>query len=311
MRRLKALAMCLVSAAGTSAGCGAPPAAHQLVSPSTKQHAAVPAPPAIPRYDHVFVIVDENTSFDAVIGSPQASYLTQLADSYGLAADYHGVAHPSDPNYLALTAGSTLGLHGDCLPMSCSFTAPNITDRIEAAGLSWKAYFESMPFACDAGSDDRTRYDAGLNVFLFYRKIQSRPDLCRRHDVPMSQLPVDLSATDTVSSYVWIAPNICHDMHTCGVAVGDQWLAGVVPQILASPAWRLQRSVLFITWDEDHFTPVNHVATLVIARDVKPGFRSDRPYDHYSLLRTMEEALGLQPLTANDATASVLSDFFG
>ena len=85
---------------------------------------------------------------------------------------------------------------------------------------------------------------------------------------------------------------------------------GQIPAILSSPAWTQQRSLLVITWDEDDNAPGNQVATLVIADGVPPGFRSTAAYSHYSLLRTIELAWGLAPLTANDAGATVMSDFF-
>jgi acid phosphatase len=100
------------------------------------------------------------------------------------------------------------------------------------------------------------------------------------------------------------------DMHDGTVAEGDIWLSEQTPALLAAPAWTEHDSLLVITWDEDDNTPGNQVATTVIADQVPQGFRSAVAYNHYSLLRTVEVACGLDPLTANDAQATVMSDFF-
>jgi hypothetical protein len=100
-------------------------------------------------------------------------------------------------------------------------------------------------------------------------------------------------------------------MHDGTVAQGDAWLSREIGQLLSAPAWTEQQSLLVITWDEDDNAPGNQVATLVIANQVPAGFRSAVAYNHYSLLRTIEVAWGLAPLTTNDAAANVMSDFFG
>ena len=131
-----------------------------------------------------------------------------------------------------------------------------------------------------------------------------------RTSFPYSQLAADLAEAQTTPAFGWITPNMLHDMHDGTVAEGDTWLSGEIPKLLAAPAWTEQRSLLVITWDEDDNAPGNRVATLVIADGVPAGFRSSAAYSHYSLLRTVEVAWGLDPLTANDAQAAVMGDFF-
>jgi Phosphoesterase family len=120
----------------------------------------------------------------------------------------------------------------------------------------------------------------------------------------------DLATTQTTPAFGWITPSMLHDMHHGTIAQGDTWLSSQIPALLSSPAWTQQRSLLVITWDEDDNAPGNQVATLVIADGVPAGFQSAVAYNHYSLLRTIELAWGLAPLTANDAGATVMSDFF-
>ena len=268
--------------------------------------APVEAAGTVPAFDHIFTIVMENHSYGQIIGSGSAPYINSLAAEYGLATNYFAVAHPSLPNYLALTGGSTFGITSDCT--TCFVSAPNIAkDRVEASGRTWKAYMESMPKACFVG--DSYPYMQKHDPFIYYNDIRTNAAECNKV-VPYTNLATDLKATSTTPNYAWITPNMCNDMHDCSVSTGDTWLKNNVPAILNSAAYTAQNSLLMITWDEDNSSSGNHVATLLIAKSVPAGFRSGVHYTHYSLLRTVESAWGLSPLTGNDGGASPMSDFF-
>jgi acid phosphatase len=262
--------------------------------------------PTVPAFDHIFVIVMENHSASQVIGSADAPFINELAASYGLAANYTAVSHPSLPNYLALTGGSTFGLSTDCT--GCFQNAPNIAvDRVAASGRDWRAYMESMPSAAFVG--DAYPYMQKHDPFVYYDNIRTDPGQFA-NVVPCTQLAKDLSALGSTPSFGWITPDMTHDMHDGTVAQGDTWLSAAVPALLSTDAFTRRRSLLLITWDENDDSPGNQVATLVIAQGVPAGFKSQVPYSHYSLLRTIETAWGLAPLTANDAAATAMSDFF-
>jgi hypothetical protein len=262
--------------------------------------------PTVPAFDHIFVIVMENHSASQVIGSADAPFINELAASYGLAANYAAVSHPSLPNYLALTGGSTFGLSTDCT--GCFQSAPNIAvDRVAASGRAWRAYMESMPSPAFVG--DAYPYMQKHDPFVYYDNIRTDPGQFA-NVVPYTQLAKDLSALGSTPSFGWITPDMTHDMHDGTDAQGDTWLSAAVPALLSSEAFTQRRSLLFITWDENDDSPGNEVATLVIARGVPAGFKSQVPYNHYSLLHTIETAWGLAPLTANDAAATAMSDFF-
>jgi phosphatidylinositol-3-phosphatase len=226
----------------------------------------------------VFVIVMENHSAQEALGGP---FLASLAAKYGVAQDYHAVAHPSVPNYLALTSGTTWGLTDDSYRV---LPRQDIGDQLKSAGISWRAYMESMqPGRC---LDSPAPYDASHNPFAFYGGS------CPSNVVPLSQMAADLRG-DT-PRFSWITPNRCQDTHDCDVATGDEWLRGQVGQIMASPAWK-SGGVLFITYDEDDQSADNSVLTLVVAPGT--GHRvSTRRYDHYSLLATVEDLLGVPRL---------------
>jgi len=276
---------------------------------------------AIPPFSHVFVIVMENREYGQIIGAPDAPYLNQLASTYGLARRYYAITHPSLPNYLALLSGSVQGIANDC--PTCEVEAPNLVDQLERHGRTWIAYVEDLPAPCFngpfAGGPGSVLGTSGYvrrhNPFMYFRDIGRDPSRCQ-HVVPLTRLDADL-ASGYLPTLVWITPNLEHDMHSGSTREGDIWLSGLVPRLLASPAWQ-NGGVLFITWDEGQTNDGccgnaagGHVPTLVIAARGRRAFASDQPYTHYSLLRTIEEAWQLGYLGhAADPTTRSMADFF-
>ncbi|MDQ6884480.1 MAG: hypothetical protein M3077_09660 [Candidatus Dormibacteraeota bacterium] len=268
---------------------------------------------ALPAFSHVFTIVMENEESTSIIGSPAAPYINGLAGRYGLATNYYGASHPSLPNYLALTAGSTFGIASDCT--TCYVTAVNIADQVEASGRSWRAYMEDMPAPCFAGAWSGA-YAMKHDPFMYYNDIRTDAARCAAHVVPFTRFWTDLR-TGQVPNYVFITPNMCNDMHDCPVSTGDAWLRSVVPAITGSPAFR-NGGVLFITWDEGASGAGccgdawgGRVATLVISPMAIPGYRSGVAENHYSLLRTIEDAWHLSHLgAAGNPGTSAMREYF-
>lgn len=270
-----------------------------------------PSPGALPHFSHIFVIVMENHEYGDIIGSDDAKYINTLARTYGLATRYFATTHPSLPNYLSLVGGDTFGVTSDCT--DCFVRAPNLVDALEAGHKTWRAYMEDMPSPCFVG--DAYPYMQKHDPFIYFDDVRTNPARCR-NIVPLTELASDLSA-GTVPDFAWITPNMCHDMHDCPTATGDQWLAQEVPQILASPAWK-QGGALFITWDEGVssngccvYASGGQVVTLVISPLGKQRFQSATPHDHYGLLRTITDAWGLsEPGRAADPATAPLTEFF-
>jgi phospholipase C len=287
-RALAAGLVCLAAACGGSGTPGTPAAAGH---PCTGA-----APPA--RFAHVILIVMENHGFDQVAG--HSPFLNALAHRCGLAADYHAIAHPSLPNYLALTSGSTQGRVGsDCSPgPGCSNGGESIFSQ-----TPWRAYAESMTGSC--GLSNSGDYAPRHNPAVYYTRVAAR---CRSADVPLSQLAGDLRSGH-LAPYTFIAPNLCSDEHDCAVSDGDAWLARWIPRLTGSAVYRRGATAIFITYDEDDHAEGNHVYTVVVARSVRPGTVSQTPFTHYSLLRTNEELLGLPPL-GDAATAASMTGAF-
>jgi phosphatidylinositol-3-phosphatase len=239
----------------------------------------------------------ENTEYGDVIGNRDAPYVNRLARRYALATRSHGVRHPSLPNYLALTSGSTHGIDSDCT--TCRVDARNVVDQLEAARITWKAYMEDMPRPCFRGAA-AGGYAKKHNPFAYYDDVAGNPVRCRRI-VPFGQLAGDLRHA-SLPTYVFISPNLCDDMHDCGVAAGDRFLAQVVPVLLRALG---REGYLVLTWDEGSSdrgccgaSRGGHIATVVAGPLVQKRARDATPLDHYGVLRTIEETLGLPPLAA-------------
>jgi acid phosphatase len=252
----------------------------------------------------------ENTSNSSIIGNAaQAPYINSLAVQNSYSSNHFAVTHPSLPNYLALTGASTFGITSDCSPAACPVNAVNVMDRIEGAGLSWKAYMEGMPASC--ATSDAYPYVVKHNPFVYYNNIRNNAGRCQSHVVPYTQLSTDLQSASTTPTASWIVPDMCNDMHDCSIATGDAWLGAQLPSILGSPAFTTQNSLLLLMWDEDDFTGTNQVTLIGAGSPVKHGYVSSTRSDHYSILSTLEASWTLAALTSNDASRLPLSDFFG
>jgi hypothetical protein len=253
------------------------------------------SPPA--SYDHVVWIVMENHAYSEVIGSANAPYENQLAAQCGSASRMFAETHPSLPNYIAMTSGSPQGITDDNDPSSHPLAVPSIFSL--TAG-TWRALEESMPSNCLLTSSGQ--YAVRHNPAAYYTNIRTE---CASLDVPLAATP-DLSAR-----FTFITPNLCNDTHDCSVATGDGWLAGELPKIFASAQYQAGRTAVFLTWDEDDSSMSNQIPTLVMAPSVTPGTASATTFDHYSMLRTTEELLGLSPLLGNAASATSMRGAFG
>jgi len=237
----------------------------------------------MPRYDHVFIIIEENRTADQIIGNPAAPAFNRLAKNYGYASNYFAVAHPSQPNYIALLGGDTFGITDDdayfCKPgdrrAGCSHAgesgyvnhtirAPALTDRLEGRGLSWKGYFESIPQpgstvdVWPASGPRAGLYAVKHNGFMAFKSVQDDPRRTARI-VGFDALERDIAA-DALPNFAQIVPDQCDDMHgraSCRdgtelVKRADATLGRIVKQIMATPMWKgAQNCAIVVTFDED------------------------------------------------------------
>jgi hypothetical protein len=248
-----------------------------------------------PRWRHVVWIVMENKSYGEIVGNSDAPYENELATKCGLATGYHGVAHPSLPNYIAMTSGSTQGIADDEPPSVHQLAGPSLFSQL---GGDWKSLQESMPSNCDQQSSGQ--YAVKHDPAAYFTDIRTA---CNAQDIPLGSQP-DLS-----SAFTFVSPNLCNDMHDCPISTGDSWLSTFLPKVLASPQYRNGGTAVFVTFDEDDGSAANHVPMFVIAPSVPVGSRSPSSFNHYSLLRTTEEMLGLEKLGAAVTAPSMRAAF--
>ena len=246
-------------------------------------------------YQHVVWIVFENKPDSAIIGSASAPYTNTLASQCGVASNFFAETHPSLPNYIAMTSGSTQGITDDAAPSSHPLAVPSIFSQV----ASWRSLQESMPSNC--ALNDSYPYAVKHNPAAYYTGIRTA---CASFDVPLASTP-DISA-----AYTFVTPNLCNDMHDCSVSTGDSWLSTFLPKILGSTAYTSGSTAIFITWDEDDSSASNQIATLVIAPSVPVGTRVATTFNHYSMLRTTEELLGLNTYLGGAATATSMRSPF-
>jgi phospholipase C len=211
--------------------------------------------------------------------------------------------------------------------------ARTVADQLREKGSSWKAYLQDMTTPCrhpalsslDGTQQARVgdQYAARHNPFVYFHSLLDSGD-CLAHDVDLSQLQADLGNAATTPGYSFIVPNLCEDGHDApcvdgragGLAAADQFLQTWVPRILGSPAWG-EGSLLVITFDEaesgdataccnempglNTFNPGGttfgpgggRTGAVLISQFIRPGSVNDAPYNHYSLLRSIEDIFAL------------------
>jgi phospholipase C len=243
----------------------------------------------------------ENHRASAVFGNDSAPYENSLRSACGSTSTYEAVGSPSLPNYIGASAGDTFGVTDDAAPSSHALSADNLFRQARAAGIGSRSYEEAMPAPCALASGGR--YAVKHNPAAYFVGGDDR-DSCQRDDVPFDRFADDLAA-GALPGFSFVTPDLCDDTHDCPVATGDAWLARWVAQIVLSPQFAAGTTVVFVVWDEPTPMPL-----LVVAPSVSPGADAPGPLDHYSLLRTTEELLGL-PLLGRAASAPSMRDAFG
>jgi hypothetical protein len=314
-----------------------------------------PADRAVPRYDHIVVIVEENKSYEQILNPAAAPNVAGLAAQYGDAAQFFSEVHPSEANYVAILGGDTFGIHDDdayychagmqdpfCPGAAAAgyadhtVRAPHLGDQLEAAGLTWTGYYEDLPapgspavMAGDPAYPDPLErksafYASKHSGFMNFASVQSDPRRAE-HIVGFDRLDADLAA-GRLPNFALIVPNQCNEMHGLGVGNlppgcssldqtglirrGDAEVGALVKRIQATPAWRERGNfAIVVTFDEGAgrvragccgVTPGaasnfggGHIPTIVITNHGPRGVKDETPYNHYSLLRTLEDAFGI------------------
>jgi hypothetical protein len=262
--------------------------------------------------------------------SGNCTYITQLANAYGLAQNYSALGHPSLVNYLALTSGGNYDIApftSDCYPQvnGCIVSAPNIVDSIASSGRTWKAYMEDYSGGGCSLSHTSSYYVNSHDPFVYYADIYGNATRCSRivnanagasgYLALPTQLLSHLNSVSSASNYMWLTPNLCDNGHdVCAplnnlVSQQNQYLSLLVPMILNSTIFRTQRAALFITWDESATNLNNLVTSIWAGPAAEANYKSTVAYSHYSTVRTIEVAWNLPPLAEYDSAAAPMTEF--
>jgi acid phosphatase len=272
-------------------GCGAGAPSAAPVTFATVQSAKV---------TKLLVFVVENHSLDQMRGA--MPYTAALGKEFALATNYQAVAHPSLPNYLAMTGGSTYGVTDDAPPSSHTTDQPSVFGQALSAGKTAKLYAEGMPGNC--ATEDSGQYAVKHNPWAYHLSERSS---CVQYDVPVTELSKD-AAEGQLPNAGMVIPDLCNDAHNCDLSVADDWLRAEIEVVMASPDWRAGHLAIVVTADEDDHQQDNLVLTAV-AHPSMHGAVVTTPLTHYSLARLYSEVLGAQPLGEAAAAPSMATAF--
>ena len=269
----------------------------RLTSPPPLPNPFVAGRAKLPRPTHVIVVIEENKSPSRVVGNATAPYINSLIRSGAFFTNSNGVAHPSQPNYLALFTGFT-NWNGDVCPeRGVDQMSPTLGGSLLRAHLSFAGYSEDLPspgFAGCIGGSVKYGFSQKHAPWVGFHDVPARLNL------PMNRLP-DADALPTVA---FIIPDLGHDMHSGSIATADAWLRSHVGPIVD---WsRAHGALVIITWDESDREFGNSIATIFVGAHVKAG-RYDERIDHYRVLRTIEDMYGLRPI-GNSADVGAITD---
>lgn len=312
VRSVVCLACLLLS--GLMIGCGGGSSSGTTGAPPQ----GIPISASMPAMDHVFLVVLENHSFSAVIGSSSMPYLNSLANQHALATNYFANLHPSIPNYFMLTVGLPETIDDNFAGV---VSDDNIVRALTAAGGTWKAYVESLPSTGYTGGDVTPLYLKHHNPFSYLSDVLNS-NTQAANMVDFSQLGADLNA-GTLPKFGFIVPNPQHDAHDCPggapvcadsdmLAAADTWLKSNIDPLINSP--KFGNSVVIITFDESVQTDImnggGQVATVLVGPHVKTGYRSTTFYQHQSTLRVILDLLKVNGLPNAAAAATPMGEFF-
>lgn len=295
--------------AASSAAPVTPSAAPTNSSPATPSgHAGAGAP------SRIVLVILENHGFEQVIGDPGMPYLNDtIVPSSLLLTSMHSHTHPSLPNYVYLTAGTTCDATSDS---DWGRTCPSVFDQMNAASIDWKTYAEGYlgsTSSCDLStvSDASTNDYARKHVPPLLFVTTSQGPACTQHvanfpgDTPADASPPVANFQGVkLPPFAIVVPNQCHDMHNdtggCGAAGGgdagaDGWLAKNWTDLVMAAG---PRGAVILTWDEVE-SPSQHIATLIAGQQLQGAGTTDgTAFDQASILRAIEDAFGLPCLAA-------------
>ncbi|HEV7551888.1 MAG TPA: alkaline phosphatase family protein [Candidatus Angelobacter sp.] len=287
----------------------------------------LPALAQVTPSQHVYILLEENHSFEDVAG--KMPYLNNLASQNVLLMNSYANSHYSIPNYMWLTTGQYVTQDDNTL---LTFDVDNIVRHLMTSGKTWKSYQEGLPNAGYTGYNLPSGCVPGTcvyvkrhNPFPYFTDVATSSEAL--NIMPFTQLATDI-VNGTLPNYGFITPSMDNDAHDQPLSVADSWLqTNIGPLLATAPFQPGGDGLLIITWDEGKFTdcrplttcpplPENggggRIYTVIIGPQVKHGYQSPTTANHNSILRLMEQALGIDSTgyPGGAATAADLTDIF-
>ena len=288
---------------------------------STSMSGASPSSPSsanpVPQFSHVVVLVEENASYQDVIGGSAMPYLSSLVKQYSIATNYYANAHPSIGNYFMMTTGTDV-TNDDTFTGTVS--VDNLVRQFQKDGRTWKAYADSLPSTGYLGGDSYP-YIKRHVPFSYFSDVANSSSLAN-NIVPFSTFAGDISSGN-LPNFAFITPNAEHDAHNCTgggtscslssrLTAADTWLKANIEPLISSPVFA--NTLLVITFDEAATSDTNHggghIATVLISPKVKPGYQGSGMYQHQNLERLIGDALRLSAVPGSGSSAGSMSEFF-
>jgi phospholipase C len=283
---------------------------------------------ALPQFGHVVLVVGENHSFTQTYTAKPKSFLTSLANTYGLGINDYADTHPSLGNYLNLATGQILTNDDSQTPSTFPVPANNIALAVQQAGKTWKDYVENLPTVSGCGGLNAGKYYVRHDPLQYMTTINNETG----NFVCFSQFASDLS-NHSLPSFSWLVPNGCDDAHDCKLKVFDNWLKTEIGPLLQSSYFQAGGDgLLIIVFDENNFSGLPNCSTLttgqgcggrvelvVVSPFSKLGYQSpggdlanfNDSYEEENILRTIAEGLGLSTSDLGAASTAVpMADFF-
>lgn len=246
--------------------------------------------------DHIVIVVEENHSYSEIADSGQAPYLHSLMKQGANLTNYHGVEHPSQPNYLDLFSGFNQGITSDSCPHTLS--SPNLGSELIKAHFTFSGFSEDLPEAGYTGCSNsvlpwRATYARKHSPWVNFTNVPAD------NNRPMTDFPTDYNQLPTVS---FVIPNLNHDMHNGSIQTADSWLK---QHLDGYRQWAADHnSLLIVTFDEDDKSESNHIPTVFVGPMVQPG-NYDLSLTHFHLLRTILDLYHLPPLGRSAQVGSI------
>jgi acid phosphatase len=289
----------LIALATSCGGGGSSTSTPPPVTPPT-------TPPPAAQMAHVVLVVEENHSYNEIIGTSAMPYLSGLAAKYGLATQYYANTHPSIGNYFELTAGQTVtGDDAYARPVMVD----NIVRELIASGKTWKGYAESLPSVGYIGGDVYPYKRGHFPVSYFSDVVNSGTEV--NNLVPFTQFATDL-ANNQLPEFSLVVPNLLNDAHDGTLTQADTWLQTYIDPLLQNVAFQ-QGGLLIITFDEGDMADLTngggHVVTVLIGPNVKPAFQSTSFYQHQNTLSLVCSTLGIATCPGQASGASNMGEF--